>query len=85
MLRWSAHKSVLESPRSAMQPAAAHQRSPQPLLAPKALPGLKGVNRKPVAARCSSPRDRAARTRAYGRPVRLDADARRGKLSLVGL
>ncbi|CAL8465377.1 g4913 [Coccomyxa elongata] len=83
ILRWSAHKSVPETPRSGMQPAAAHQRSPQPLLAPKALPGLKGVNRKPVAARCSSPRERAARTRACGRPVRLEADARRGKLSLV--
>lgn len=84
ILRWSAHTSVLEDPTPGVQPAAAQQKPPpKPLLAPKVLPGLKGVTRKPLPARGSSPRERAARTRACGRPVRLEADARRGKLSLV--
>ena len=84
-LRWSAHTSLPGCPKSGVQPAAAHRKppTPQPLPAPKASPGLKGVTRKPVSARCSSPRERAARTRACGRPVRLEADARRGKLCLV--
>ncbi|BDA50115.1 hypothetical protein COCOBI_15-2430 [Coccomyxa sp. Obi] len=86
MLRWSAHTSVPETPKPGVQPAAAQQKPPpQPLLTPKALPGvIKGLARKPVAAaRGSSPRERAAKTRASSRPMHLEADARRGMLSLV--